>query len=78
MKKDFVKASAIALALCMGTFSMTGCGRTEIDADKYLTVTIDGIDTKGTANAHIDLDELVTDNLEAFELSDSSNLEHCS
>lgn len=74
MKKNLVKAAVVALALSMGTVSMTGCGRTEIDADKYLTVTIDGIDTKGTAEADIDLDKLITDNLEAFELSDSSNL----
>lgn len=74
MRKNLVKAAVVALALSMGTVSMTGCGRTEIDADKYLTVTIDGIDTKGTAEADIDLDKLITDNLEAFELSDSSNL----
>jgi hypothetical protein len=74
MKNNLMKATALAFAVCMGAASLTSCGRTEIDASKYVTVDIDGIDTKGTASAHIDLDELVADNLEAFELSDSSNL----
>ncbi len=74
MRNHLMKATALAFAVCMSAASLSSCGRTEIDASKYVTVDIDGIDTKGTASAHIGLDELVADNLEAFELSDSSNL----
>lgn len=55
---------------------LTGCGRTEINANDYLTLEATGYDTIGTAGYTIDIEQLVDDNLSAFELEDSMNYEY--
>ena len=49
---------------------LTGCGRTEINVNQYLTTEISGYDGNGSAAWHIDLGQLVKENLSAFGLKE--------
>ena len=48
---------------CMGvlTLSMTGCGKTKIDLNKYMTVDVEGYDSFGTADYNFDYDKFLDD-----------------
>lgn len=65
----------IGTALSMGIF-FTGCGTTTINANDYLTISTEGVDTKGTASYHLDTEKLINDNLKAFGLEDDSDMEY--
>lgn len=54
----------------------TGCGKITINANDYLTIDASGFDTAGKASYHFDSEKLVNDNLKAFGLENSSDMEY--
>ena len=57
--------AAVLLSSC---FALTGCGKTSIDLNQYLTLTSSGYDTVGTAGYTIDYEKMITDDPKAFGL----------
>lgn len=59
--------------LCAAVFSIallvTGCGRTKVDLNDYLTLECEGYDTVGKADFTFDYEKLIDDNPKAFGLS---------
>ena len=49
---------------------LTGCGRTEINVNNYLTTEVNGYDGNGYAGWNVDLGQLVKDNYQAFGLKE--------
>ena len=66
------KYKICSIAMTMLSLSMcavlTGCGRTKINLNDYLTVDYNGYDTVGTASSSFDLDRMITENPSAFGL----------
>ncbi|MGN1105824.1 MAG: hypothetical protein ACI4RH_04170 [Huintestinicola sp.] len=55
---------------------LTGCGKTTINVNDYLTIDASGFDTAGKASYHFDSEKLINDNLKAFGLENSSDMEY--
>lgn len=72
--KKITKISASALTICLAAFSLTGCGKTSIDANDYIEIKTSGIDSQGTAYALINYGEMYGDYSEAFGIDDKSNI----
>lgn len=49
---------------------LTGCGRTKINVNDYLTTEVNGYDGNGYAGWNVDLGQLVRDNYQAFGLKE--------
>ena len=47
---------------------LTGCGRTKVNLNDYLTVKYDGYETVGTASSQFDVERLISENPSAFGL----------
>lgn len=62
-RKKFIPLAAM-LAL-----TMTGCGRTSINLNDYVTISYNGYDTVGTASYTFDKEAIIMDNPEAFGMS---------
>lgn len=54
----------------------TGCGKTTINANDYLTISAEGFDSAGTASYRLDTEKLINDNLKAFGLEDGSDMDY--
>ncbi|MGN1135774.1 MAG: hypothetical protein ACI4SF_06095 [Oscillospiraceae bacterium] len=65
----------IGAAISMGMI-FTGCGKTAINANDYLTINVDGFDTAGKASCSFDSEKLINDNLKAFGLDEESDIEY--
>lgn len=65
----------LGAALSMGMI-FTGCGKTTINANDYLTINAEGFDTAGKASFYFDSEKLIDDNLKAFGLEDGSDMEY--
>lgn len=65
----------IGAAISMGMI-FTGCGKTSINANDYLTINVDGFDTAGKASYSFDSEKLINDNLKAFGLDEESDIEY--
>ncbi|MBP0957326.1 MAG: hypothetical protein J5997_08160 [Oscillospiraceae bacterium] len=65
----------LGAALSMGMI-FTGCGKTTINANDYLTINAEGFDTAGKASFYFDSEKLIDDNLKAFGLENSSDMEY--
>ena len=63
MKKYCVIAGIFSLSLLL-----TGCGRTKINLNDYLTVEYDGYDTVGRASKSFDMEKMISENPSAFGL----------
>lgn len=74
MKKRIIFIGMLASSL----LALTGCGKTTIDANEYLELEVNGYDTAGKVSCKFDAEQLVMDNLEAFGLSDASEMEYYS
>ncbi len=70
MKKENIIKIAALIPLAIG---LTACGNKKVDANDYLEVEFDGYDTVGTATYYIDFEEMVEDNLAAFDLDEDSS-----
>ena len=68
--KDHVIILGAALSMSM---ILTGCGKTTINANDYLTIETSGFDTAGKASYYFDTEKLIDDNLKAFGLDNSSD-----
>ena len=69
MKSKWLFLSAIPLM-----FVLTSCGRTEINLNDYLSVTMTGYDTMGQASYTLDGETMLKDNAEAFGLDEKSTV----
>lgn len=72
MKKALLFTGLLASSVIV----FTGCGRTTINANDYLDLSVSGFDTVGTASYSFDAEKLVDDNLAAFGLEDDSSLDY--
>lgn len=70
LKNKLILGAILPLSLLL-----SGCGKTEIDMNKYLTIECDGYDTIGTASYEFDTEQMIKDNLEAFGLKPTSSEE---
>ena len=66
--KQILIAGAAALLLLA-----SGCGRTAVNLDDYVSLETDGLNTKGTASLSVDFEKMVDDNPDAFGLSDDDS-----
>ena len=64
MKRKYSIAVTV-LSLCI---VLTGCGRTKVNVNDYLTVNYTGYDTVGTASSSFDIDRMIQENPSAFGL----------
>lgn len=71
LKRNFMKMAAVLPLAAV----LVGCGRTTINANDYLDISVDGYDTVGTASYSIDYDKMIKDNMEAFGLDKNSEME---
>lgn len=65
----------LSSAICAGML-LTGCGKTTINANDYLTINAEGFDSAGTASYRLDTEKLINDNLKAFGLEDGSDMDY--
>ncbi len=72
MKSKFIATGIIAASMLT---IMSGCGRTDINMNDYLTISYEGYDTIGTASYSIDVEKLISDNYEAFGIEEGDELE---
>ena len=70
MKSKHLILAAVSVMCCL----LTGCGRTEINVNNYLTTEISGFDGYGNAGWEVDLGQLVKDNYQAFGLKEGYSL----
>ncbi|MBD5143700.1 MAG: hypothetical protein HDT22_08865 [Ruminococcus sp.] len=63
MKKYSIITGIFSLCLVL-----TGCGRTKINLNDYLTVNYDGYETVGTASSSFDMEKMISENPSAFGL----------
>ncbi|MBR5371755.1 MAG: hypothetical protein IK130_06045 [Oscillospiraceae bacterium] len=71
MKKFISKiCTAAMLSLCAASF--TGCGSTTINLNDYVTVAFEGYETVGTAKSTLDINKIIADHPEAFNLKAES------
>ncbi len=66
------KCTVFMTALCLCAL-FTGCGRTKVNLNDYLSVDCDGYDTVGTASSNLDIEAMIKENPKAFGLTDSSS-----
>lgn len=74
MKKRMIFIGVLASSL----LALTGCGRTTINANDYLELDVSGYNTIGTADWNFDAEQFVMDNIDAFGISDTSEMEYIS
>ena len=65
--KKMHSATIVVLSLNLCTV-LTGCGRTKINLNDYLTVKYDGYETVGTASSSFDMEKMISENPSAFGL----------
>ena len=75
MRKQIINAVLCGSALIASVLMLGGCGRTEIDAGKYVKIEYRGYDNYGTADAHIDFNKMIKDNAEAFGLEKHNEID---
>lgn len=61
--------------IAVSALVLTGCGRTEINLNDYVTISYDGYDTIGTASCTIDKEAMMISNAEAFGMSGDLDFE---
>lgn len=66
MKVKPIVVTVASVMCCL----LTGCGRTEINVNNYLTTEVNGYDGNGYAGWNVDLGQLVKDNYQAFGLKE--------
>lgn len=72
MMKFSAKYLKIA-ALASLAVVLTGCGRKDVNVNDYLTLECTGYDTLGTAVCTLDIEKMIDENLEAFDLDEDSS-----
>ena len=65
MKKKYLIAGAL---LSLSAVLLTACGSTKINLNDYVVVTYDGYETVGKARADVDVEKMISDHPEAFNL----------
>ena len=65
--KKMHSAAIVVLSLNLCAV-LTGCGRTKINLNDYLTVNYDGYETVGTASSSFDMEKMISENPSAFGL----------
>lgn len=65
MKKKYLFAGAL---LSLSAVLFTACGSTKINLNDYVVVSYSGYETVGKANAAVDIEKMITDHPEAFNL----------
>lgn len=66
MKAKYLVLAGASVMCCF----LSGCGRTEINVNNYLTTEVNGYDGEGYAGWNVDLGQLVKDNYQAFGLKE--------
>lgn len=69
MKRRTVLTFFVTLGML---FLLCGCGKTKVDLNNYISLECEGYDNLGTAAPRIDFERMVSENLSAFGLSESS------
>lgn len=68
MKKKTILMAAVLLSPCL---ALTGCGRSSVNLNDYLTLTSSGYNTVGTAGYTFDYEKMIMDNPKAFGLEEN-------
>ena len=68
-----IKSNLTLLVLGCSAITLTACGRTEINANDYLSAEISGTDGHGSVVWSLDTDVMVQDNHDAFKLKETAS-----
>ena len=75
MKRNLLSGIVCGAVVLSSALMFGSCGRTEIDAGKYVKIEFNGFDNYGTAGAHIDFEKMMSDNAEAFGLEKDNEID---
>ncbi|MGN0485429.1 MAG: hypothetical protein ACI4HI_17965 [Lachnospiraceae bacterium] len=75
MKKRFVSTMGLG-AMVVFVSILTGCGSTKIDLNKYLDFYFYGYEGSGSARAELNVDQMIEDFPEAFEVSSKDDADY--
>lgn len=72
-KMNFAKNLLKIAAVASLSVVLTGCGRSDVNVNDYVTLEYEGYDSLGTAVCTIDFEKMIDENLKAFDLDEDSS-----